>query len=52
MALTELPRGHVGAVVTYLEMKERPVAAPIPPSPLRLEHWPAVDPVQIGRAHV
>lgn len=45
-ALTELPRGHVGAVVTYLEMSERPAEAAIPPSPLRLEHWPAVDPVR------
>ncbi len=45
-ALTELPRGHVGAVVTYLEMRERPAAAPIPPSPLRLEHWPAIDPAR------
>jgi GNAT superfamily N-acetyltransferase len=52
--LTPLPEGHVGAVVTYLEMRERPpLAAPAPegeaaepglPSPFRLERWPAPDP--------
>ncbi len=45
-ALTELPRGHVGAVVTFLEMTERPVATAIPDSPLRLENWPAIDPAR------
>ena len=45
-ALSELPRGHVGAVVTFLEMTERPAPAAIPPSPLRLEHWAAVDPAR------
>ncbi len=45
-ALTELPRGHVGAVVTYLEMHERPAPTPAPPSPLRLERWAAVDPAR------
>ena len=42
--LTPLPEGHVGAVVTYLEMTEPPAAAPLPASPLRLERWPAPDP--------
>ena len=42
--LTDLPRGHVGAVVTYLEMVARPAPAPIPESPLRLERWAAVAP--------
>ncbi len=45
-ALTELPHGHVGAVVTFLEMSERPAASQVPPSPLRLVHWPAVDPAR------
>lgn len=42
--LIALPPGHVGAVVTYLQMDERPAPAPIPASPLRLERWAAVDP--------
>jgi GNAT superfamily N-acetyltransferase len=44
MPLTPLPEGHVGAVVTYLEMTERPRPGPLPASPLRLESWPAPDP--------
>lgn len=44
MSLIDIPPGHVGAVVTYLEMTERPAPAPAPPSPLRLERWEAVDP--------
>jgi GNAT superfamily N-acetyltransferase len=43
-ALVAVPRGHVGAVVTYLEMPAPPAPAPIPASPLRLERWAAVDP--------
>lgn len=42
--LTAVPNGHVGAVVTYLEMRARPAPAPIPESVLRLERWAAVDP--------
>lgn len=42
--LIAVPRGHVAAVVTYLEMAERPVAAALPESALRLECWRAVDP--------
>ena len=45
-ALTELPPGHVGAVVTFLEMVERPTPAAVPDSALRLEHWAAVDPAR------
>ena len=41
--LERLPPGHVGAVVTYLEMTEPP-PRPIPESPLRLERWEKVDP--------
>ena len=44
MALTELPDGHVGAVVTFLEMKERPRPRPTPDSQLRLVRWGVVDP--------
>ena len=43
-ALVDVPRGHVAAVVTYLEMRERPVPRPVPASPLRLERWATVDP--------
>jgi GNAT superfamily N-acetyltransferase len=46
MSLTLLPEGHVGAVVTYLEMTERPPSTPVPASPLRLEPWPAPDPAR------
>src|SRR5689334_16385116 len=42
--LIELPPGHVGAVVTFLEMNVRPVPAPIPASPLSLERWDGLDP--------
>ncbi len=44
MSLTPLPEGHVGAVVTYLEMTAPPPPAPLPASPLRLEPWPEPDP--------
>ena len=43
-SLTDVPRGHVAAVVTYLEMTERPATMATPDSPLRLEAWPNVDP--------
>ena len=41
---THLRAGHVGAVVTFLEMTQRPALASVPESPLRLERWDAVDP--------
>jgi GNAT superfamily N-acetyltransferase len=44
MSLTPVPEGHVAAVVTYLEMTERPAPEAIPASPLRLERWEAIDP--------
>jgi GNAT superfamily N-acetyltransferase len=44
--LTPVPRGHVAAVVTYLEMTERPELGPAPDSPLRMERWDAVDPAR------
>ena len=43
-SLVDVPAGHVAAVVTYLEMTDRPAPAPIPDSPLRLERWRTVDP--------
>lgn len=46
MSLTELPPGHLGAVVTYLEMTKRPAPRPLPDSPLRLKPWPDVAPAQ------
>ena len=43
-SLVDVPRGHVAAVVTYLEMTAQPAPGPIPESPLRLERWPSVEP--------
>ena len=42
--LSDVPRGHVAAIVTFLEMRAAPPAAAIPESALRLERWRAVDP--------
>src|SRR5687768_9966227 len=47
--LTDIPRGHVGAVVTYLEMLEPPAPGPMPDSPLRLERWADPDPARYRR---
>lgn len=44
MSLVPLPPGELAAVVTYLEMRERPLPAPLPTSPLRLERWRAPSP--------
>lgn len=44
MSLIPIQEGHVGAVVTYLEMTEPPQRTRVPDSPLRLEAWPAPDP--------
>lgn len=46
MTLTPVPEGHVGAVVTYLEMTVRPTPKPLPLSPLRLKAWPGIQPAQ------
>ncbi|MDQ3140058.1 MAG: GNAT family N-acetyltransferase [Pseudomonadota bacterium] len=46
MGLTELAPGEIGAVVTYLEMTERPRPRPMPGSPLRMRAWPDVTPAQ------
>ena len=42
--LTDLPPGEIGAVVTFLEMTERPKPLPMPGSPLRLVPWREIDP--------
>jgi GNAT superfamily N-acetyltransferase len=47
--LVDLPEGHIGAVITYLEMTERPRLGAVPDSPLRLERWPAPDPSRYRR---
>ena len=42
--LTDIKAGHLGAVVTYLEMTEPPgPLSPAPSAPLRLERWDEVD---------
>jgi GNAT superfamily N-acetyltransferase len=46
MALIDIPAGHVGAVVTYLEMTERPPLAEPRPGPLRLERWDDPEPAR------
>src|SRR5687768_3715647 len=46
MSLTPVPPGHVGTVVTYLEMTERPPLRPLPASPLRLERWREPEPAR------
>lgn len=42
--LEPLPPGQVGAVVTFLEMRERPEPVPAPGSALRLERWDRIEP--------
>jgi GNAT superfamily N-acetyltransferase len=46
MGLIDVPPGHVGAVVTYLEMLEPPPERPPIESPLRLERWDEPDPAR------
>jgi GNAT superfamily N-acetyltransferase len=46
MPLIPLPPGHLGAVVTYLEMSARPPLRPMPVSPLRLVRWKSPDPLK------
>lgn len=48
MGLIDIPPGHVGAVVTYLEMLDPPPRARID-SPLRLERWNAPEPERYRR---
>ena len=42
--LIPVPPGHVAAVVTFLEMTERPKPAENATAPLRIETWTAFDP--------
>jgi GNAT superfamily N-acetyltransferase len=46
VGLIELPTGHIGTVVTYLEMNERPKPRPFPDAPLRMVRWAHVDPAK------
>jgi GNAT superfamily N-acetyltransferase len=46
VGLIDVPPGHVGTVVTYLEMTERPKPRPVPDSTLRLVPWREVDPTK------
>jgi GNAT superfamily N-acetyltransferase len=39
VALTILPAGEIGTIVTYLEMTRRPPLRPMPSAPLRLKRW-------------
>jgi GNAT superfamily N-acetyltransferase len=46
VSLTPIAEGYVGAVVTYLEMIERPLPRPLPASALGLERWSDPDPAR------
>jgi GNAT superfamily N-acetyltransferase len=39
MSLTPVAKGELAAIVTSLEMRERPRARPLPASPFRLARW-------------
>lgn len=39
MSLSPVPPGQIAAIVTSLEMKERPRPAPMPASTLRMKRW-------------
>ena len=43
MALTQVAPGQVAAVVTHLEMRDRPRPAPVPPAPFALVRWKRPD---------
>lgn len=43
MTLTPVQPGELGAIVTSLEMRERPRLRPLPASPLRLARWAEPD---------
>jgi GNAT superfamily N-acetyltransferase len=45
MPLIDIPPGHIGAVVTFLEMTARPRPRPAPDAPLRMVRWREVNPV-------
>ena len=46
MPLIPIEPGHLGTVVTYLEMNERPKPRPMPDSPLRMVRWARVEPAK------
>jgi ribosomal protein S18 acetylase RimI-like enzyme len=39
MTTTPVPRGHIAAIVTDLEMRTKPSLRPVPNSPLQLKRW-------------
>lgn len=43
MPLTRVEPGMVATIVTHLDMRARPLPAPIPPAPLRLHRWKQPD---------
>src|SRR5688572_27770644 len=49
MPVIDIPPGHLGAVVTYLEMTEPPPAGAPPSAPLRLERWEKPEPARYRR---
>ena len=49
MGMNPVPDGHVGTVVTYLEMVRRPASLAVPESPLRLERRERPDPAGYRR---
>jgi GNAT superfamily N-acetyltransferase len=44
--LIPIPGGHLGAVVTYLEMTSRPLPRAVAAAHLRLKRWPSPDPAK------
>jgi len=46
MALIPIPDGHLGTVVTYLEMTARPLPRPVPATHLRLRSWASPEPAK------
>lgn len=43
MGLTSVDRYDIATVVTHLEMRARPMPAPVPPAPMRLVQWKTPD---------
>jgi GNAT superfamily N-acetyltransferase len=41
--LTPVPPGHVGTVITFLEMGNRPLPRPLPDAPLRMVRWRSIE---------
>jgi GNAT superfamily N-acetyltransferase len=49
VGVTLIPVGHVGTIVTFLEMTERPPLRPSPDAPLRMVQWGDIDPERYRR---